>query len=405
MAHLLLKAVSAGLCAAALLLLGRAAGQPHLRPAADTERVSARGKQMVRIGTAQPRSRLIDWHLAPAAALEQVDRSLADLGDIVERAADRQCDVIALPEDTLGLGHWEAGNKAELGQVLPEAVHRMLERLGRAAAAHRMYLVCCNDTVEPDGSVHNTSFFLGRDGKLIGRYWKVNMPIHELDRKRGDQFPVFETPDLGGVGMLICYDMVFPEAARCLTLGGADIIFHPTLGGAAIGDEEISRAAFRTRAVENFVYLVVSQRGSGAMIVSPQGKILAEGHGPDDVAIADLDPRGGREGGDAMNSQQDMRARLFRERSPAAFGMLVDPNPPVLAKVPETMSVKDAVRISAATLTTGDARFREAEALLREEKTAAAIRAFEKLRMDFPQTWVDRAAQERLGKLLPARGK
>ena len=33
--------------------------------------------------------------------------------------------------------------------------------------------------------------------------------------------------------MLICYDMVFPEAARCLALGGADVIFHPTLGGAA----------------------------------------------------------------------------------------------------------------------------------------------------------------------------
>jgi predicted amidohydrolase len=358
---------------------------------------------MMRIGTAQPRSRLIDWQLKPAEALGRVDASLQELEAIVHRAGEAGCDVLALPEDTLGLGHWEAGNNPALGEVLPEAVRRMLARLGVAAAAHRMYLVCCNDAVEPDGSVHNTAFFLGRDGKEIVRYWKVNMPIHELDRKRGDRFPVFETPDLGGVGMLICYDMVFPEAARCLALGGADIIFHPTLGGAAIGDEEISRAAFRTRAVENFVYLVVSQRGGGAMILSPQGKILVEGHGADDIAIADLDPRAGREGGDAMNSQKDMRARLFRERSPAAFGMLVNPQPPVLAKVPETMSVKEAVRISAATLTTGDTRFREAETLLRDGKTAEAIRAFEKLRVDFPQTWVDRAAQERLAKL--AAGK
>ena len=64
--------------------------------------------------------------------------------------------------------------------------------------------------------------------------------------------------------MLICYDMVFPETARCLALGGADLIFHPTLGGAAIGDDDISRAAFRTRAVENFVYIVVAQRGRAA---------------------------------------------------------------------------------------------------------------------------------------------
>jgi predicted amidohydrolase len=47
--------------------------------------------------------------------------------------------------------------------------------------------------------------------------------------------------------MLICYDMVFPESARCLALGGADIIFHPTLGGAAIGDDPVVRATRRIR--------------------------------------------------------------------------------------------------------------------------------------------------------------
>src|SRR5258708_3230195 len=140
------------------------------------------------------------------------------------------------------------------------------------------------------------------------------MPIHELYKKRGDGFPVFPTTDLGTVGMLICYDMVFPEAPRCLALAGAGIIFHPPPGGAAIGDNDISRAAFRTRAVENFVYLVVSERGSGSLMVSPQGKVLAEGKGLDDIAIADIDPTPGRSGGDSMNSQEDMRTRLFRER-------------------------------------------------------------------------------------------
>ena len=64
--------------------------------------------------------------------------------------------------------------------------------------------------------------------------------------------------------MLICYDMVFPEATRCLALAGADVVFHPTLGGAAFGDDDISLAAFRTRAVDNFLYLVVAMRGRAA---------------------------------------------------------------------------------------------------------------------------------------------
>ena len=58
-----------------------------------------------------------------------------------------------------------------------------------------------------------------------------------------------------------------------------------TFGGAAIGDGEVSRAAFRTRAVENFVYLVVSQRGSGSMIISPKGTILAEAKGLRKLAL------------------------------------------------------------------------------------------------------------------------
>src|SRR5262245_38800962 len=386
----------------AFVLASAVCGQVGAAELADTGvPASKKSNHPLRVGAAQPRSRLIDWRLTNATeVLERVDTSLAKLEQIIHKAGAAKCDVLTLPEDTLGLGHWEAAHKATLKDVLPDAVKRMLYRLGRAAASHRMYLVCCNDTIEPDVSAHNTAFFLRRDGKEIGRYHKVNMPIHELDKQRGDTFPVFKTPDLGGVGMLICYDMVFPEASRCLTLGGADIIFHPTLGGAAIGgDDDISRAAFRTRAVENFVYLVVSQRGGGAMIISPQGKILAEGKGPDDIAVADIDPFAGREGGDAMNYQADMRARLFRERSPAAFRILTDPNPPVLEKVPETMTVAEAVDISSKTLTVGEEKFKQADALLRQGKTNEAAAAFEKLRSEFRQTWIDRVSQERLAKL------
>jgi predicted amidohydrolase len=327
-----------------------------------------------------------------------VDESLTALEQLVQDAARAGCDAVAFPEDSLGLGHWEAGNKSILHELLPGAVERMLSRLGQAAARHRMYLVCSSDTIDADRRVRNTAFLLGRDGAEIGRYYKVNMPIHELDRTRGTGFPVFDTPDLGSVGMLICYDMVFPEAPRCLALAGADVIFHPTLGGAAIGDGDISRAAFRTRAVENFVYIVVAQRGAGSMIISPQGKVLAEAQGPDSLAIADIDPHGNREGGDALNHQNDMRARLFRERSPEAFGILTATDPPVLRKVPETISVPDAVRIGAGTLTVGEQRFKAADALLRAGKTEEAVQAFEQLAREFPHTWIDRVSRERLAK-------
>jgi predicted amidohydrolase len=376
------------------------------RPDTDPARTSSRnGKASVRIAAAQPRNRTIDFRLKPPDVLARVDRSLAELEQLVHKAGAAGCDTLALPEDTLGLLKWEAANPHDLDAVLPEAVSRMLERLGRAASDHRMYLVVCNDAIEPDGHAYNTAFLLGRDGREIGRYHKVNLPMGEQSRTRGQSFPVFSTPDLGTVGMLICYDMVFPEAARCLALGGADVIFHPTLGGAAIGDDDISLAAFRTRAAENFVYLVVAMRGHGSMIISPRGRVLATASEPDGLAIADIDPLGGREGGDAFNTQADMRGRLFRERVPKAYGILTDPEPPVLAKVPSNVTAEEAVRIAATVLTTGEERFKEAEALARAGKTAEAIRLFERLCAECRTSWIDRAARERLRTLRTPEAK
>ncbi len=58
-----------------------------------------------------------------------------------------------------------------------------------------------------------------------------------------------------------------------------------------------------------------------------------------------------------------MRGRLFRERVPEAYGILTDPDPPVLAKVPSNVTADEAIRIMATVLTTGEERFNEAEAL------------------------------------------
>jgi predicted amidohydrolase len=370
------------------------------RPSTDSARApSHKGRASMRIAAAQPANRTIDFRSKPPEVLAKVDRSLVELEQLIHKAGAAGCDALALPEDSLGLLKWESANPEALDAVLPQAVKQMLDRLGRAASEHGMYLVVCNDAIEKDGHTYNTAFFLGRDGREIGRYHKVNLPLSEQGRTRGRTFPVFPTPDLGTVGMLICYDMVFPEAARCLALGGADVVFHPTLGGAAIGDDDISLAAFRTRAAENFVYLVVAMRGHGSMVISPRGKILATADEPDGLAIADIDPFGAREGGDAFNTQADMRGRLFRERAPGAYGILTTPDPPVLAKVPSNVTSDEAIRIMATVLTTGEERFNEAEALARAGKTEEAIRLFERLCEECRTSWIDRAGRERLQRL------
>lgn len=349
----------------------------------------------IRVAAVQAKNRTINFHLSPAEALAAAETNLTELEAIVAKAAEKKVEALAFPEDTMCLLNWCAGNEEAAKNLLPKAVKRMLERLGSAAARHNMYLIVCSDFIESDGGLYNTSFFIGRHGKEIGRYHKVCPVYHELNRKRGTSFPVFPTKDLGAVGMLICYDLVIPETARAVALNGADIIFFPTMGTAAIVDDDIGVQALRVRAAENFIYLVVAHRGAGAMIISPQGKILSQAEGPDGFAIADIDPFGGREGSDAMNYQHDMRARLFRERNPEAFAILTDPNPPALKKLPIDLTPEESSRIASKTLTRGEEDFKKVSNL----KGADAIAAYKALQKEYRGSWIDRVSAERIAKI------
>ncbi len=354
-----------------------------------------------RLGCIQPTKRLVDFHLAdPATVLACVDNHLDALEALVDGAGRRGCDAVVLPEDTLGLEHWSGVNRDLWNAVLPDAVERMLTRLGAACARHAMYLVCCSDSLEGTAR-YNTAFFLGRDGIEIGRYRKINMPYSELgSRARGDAYPVFETPDLGGVGLLICYDMVFPEAVRCLALNGADVVFVPTLGGACMASgADMDRAAFRTRAVDNFVYLAVAHRSGGSLIIAPDGHVLSEGGGADDILVADVDPFGGREGGNAFDWQADMRARLFRERVPESYGALTQTHPLALDKWRSDDRPEEITRRCSRVLTVGEEAFRAADVLLKAGQIEEAKRAFAALCHEYRGSWIERVGRARIADL------
>ena len=364
----------------------------------------------VRIGSANTgsgflKANTVDYRLGAKEALDKVDHTIGELEALVRKAGEAGCDVLAFTELVLALSTWQAANPASISEVLPIANERMFTRLSAAAAPYQMYLLFCSDEVDSTGAIRNASWFLGRSGNEIGRYYKVNLPVHEQRKIAGTGFPVFRTPDLGNVGILVCYDIVFPETARCLVLNGAHVIFHLTQGGAAFDGDDISRAAFRTRAAENITYIVVSWGGwgstTGSMIIAPNGDILAEELDAYEIAIADIDPFGGRECADWSNRQPDMRSRVFRERRPEAYGVLADPEPPVLADLPEMIpGGPDVIAdINRRATTVGHGQFRQAEAYFEAGRMSEATKAYERLIQEYPESWFDRTARERLEKI------
>lgn len=204
-----------------------------------------------------------------------------------------------------------------------------VKRFSEAARKHRMYIVA-GLLLTIDGQTYNCAVLFDRQGEIVGIHKKVHLPAgEEVNIAPGDRFEVFST-ELGNIGMLVCWDMQYPEAARELALGGADLICCPTLGW-----ENIYGLA---RAYENSVCIAAAMVGdpygySGycdpSCIVDNMGKIISAGpRCGAAVVTADLDIN--REPEPQYNSQQfypshSMRKTRFSQRKPETYRLINAP--------------------------------------------------------------------------------
>ena len=136
------------------------------------------------------------------------------------------------------------------------------------------------------------------------------------------------------------------------------------------------------------------------MVISPKGEILTErSREPDAIITADIDLNSGRDAGDALGGiTTDFRARLFRERVPSAYGILMDERPPILDKLRDVYvpSPEECARLGAEGMTTGSDAFYEAEKWRSEGKIEEARRRYEELSEHFGTLWMGRVSRDRL---------
>jgi len=159
--------------------------------------------------------------------------------------------------------------------------------------------------LESEGEVlYNSAALCGPEG-VVGVYRKTHLPFLGVDRMTRlgpGPYEVYETP-LGRIGMLICYDLRFPEATRCLTLAGADILVLPT--NWPEGAEASPNYTAPARAVENRIFVVAVNRAGiergtrfigKSQIVDPAGRRLAVAETTEETVIqARFDPLKARE--------------------------------------------------------------------------------------------------------------
>ncbi|HEY46161.1 MAG TPA: carbon-nitrogen hydrolase family protein [Anaerolineae bacterium] len=166
-------------------------------------------------------------------------------------------------------------------------------------------------TIEKDafGRLFNSAALVGPDG-LIARYRKTHLPFLGVDRylAAGDTLPgPFETP-VGRLGLLICYDLRFPEPSRVLAIAGAQVILLPTAWPSAATLYPDFMA--QSRAAENNIFLVAAnrvgeERGTRylgrSVVVGPDGEMLAEADVEgEEILCVEIDPH-----------RSDLKQRIF----------------------------------------------------------------------------------------------
>jgi len=144
-----------------------------------------------------------------------------------------------------------------------------------------------------DGLIFNTASVINPQGEIVTRYSKM-FPFYpyEVGVTAGNEFCVFDVPEVGRFGVSICYDMWFPETIRTLAVMGAEVILHPTLTGTI--DREIELSIARAMASVNQCFLFdvngLDTGGSGCSIVcGPDGRILYQAGSTEEIIPIELD--------------------------------------------------------------------------------------------------------------------
>ncbi|MCS7061020.1 MAG: carbon-nitrogen hydrolase family protein [Anaerolineae bacterium] len=228
--------------------------------------------------------------------LGDIPYNLAQITAWLERAVEGGADLTVFPECALTGYVVSSGAEARaLAQPLDGEAIRALIALSAARQTH-----CVIGTLlAQEERVYNAALLIGPLG-LIGLYHKAHLPFCGADRyiERGDAgFHVFDT-QLGRIGLLICYDLRFPEAARTLALRGADMIALPT--NWPTGAETAPEFMARARAFENRVFVIACNRVGvergvrfigRSCIVSPAGRHLADASPEaEEIIFADIKP-------------------------------------------------------------------------------------------------------------------
>lgn len=239
-----------------------------------------------------------------------ISRNIAATVQQIEAAAKAGANLICLQElfSSLYFCQTEDHSQFEIAESIPGPT---TDLICQAAKENQVVIVAGVFERRTAGVFHNTAVVIETDGSILGTYRKMHIPDDPYFYEKfyftpGDLgFQSFQT-SMGNVGVCICWDQWFPEAARLTAMQGAEILVYPTAIGwqapekEQFGDAQVDawQTMMRSHAIANGVYVVAPNRvgveqniefWGASFVVDPYGCVIAKAGQEAETIQADCD--------------------------------------------------------------------------------------------------------------------
>jgi len=249
--------------------------------------------------------------LIQTSSFEEKEKNLEKHLQLIRQAAKKGAKIICMQElfMTKYFCQKEDYDSFSLADTIPGAT---TEHLSHIAKELEIVIIASLFEKRTQGLYHNTSLVIDADGEIIGKYRKMHIPDDPLFYEKfyftpGDLgFQAFDTK-YGHIGVLICWDQWYPEAARLVTLQGAQMIFYPTAIGWGKNEAkemrpqqlEAWKTMHRSHAISNGVFVFAPNRigvegdltfWGNSLAYDPFGNLLAKGSQENEnILVVDVD--------------------------------------------------------------------------------------------------------------------
>lgn len=234
---------------------------------------------------------------------ENKEENLKASVDFISRAADRKASLICFPEFQMAFSPLKQSPK-DLANNVAEYIDggNFVSTLCRSAKRNKIGVIATvyeRNKNKNEFKVYDTAVIINSKGQITSVYRKLHL-YNALGFRESDkliQGNVIEKPvstSVGNIGLMICYDIRFPEMSRILTVNGADILVVPSAWVYGIMKEDHWRTMIMARAIENGSYIIAPDQvgnifSGRSMVADPFGTVLLDMGDKQGMDVVEID--------------------------------------------------------------------------------------------------------------------